>query len=302
MASGRDDLDPAAVLFESEGVRGHPAPGHTPWQGAAVPVEARAGAAGGYTALNRAYGKVTITVGFGGGNTSGPIDVAACLTASAGPKHDFGVETFMVQSVSGAISHTLDTANGGKGCGEDGTGKGVPIIAFTAQDYGADAAVGLAPTMRAGKALPAIAFAQNSHGEVRWESGCGLVAGTLSTGGGKPGQGLPMIVGASVPDSTQGVDAGSGDALQMLQAHFLYTPDETGLTGWPGWRVRRLMPLECERLQGMPDGYTLVPYRGKPAADAPRYKAIGNAMAVPCMVWIGERLLQALIHDTTCCK
>ena len=55
--------------------------------------------------------------------------------------------------------------------------------------------------------------------------------------------------------------------------------------------VRRLTPTECERLQGFPDGFTNVPYRGK--ADAPdtqRYKAIGNSMAVPVMRWIGERI------------
>lgn len=60
------------------------------------------------------------------------------------------------------------------------------------------------------------------------------------------------------------------------------------------WRVRRLMPLECERLQGFPDHHTRVPVtRGKTvkaAADGPRYKAIGNSMAVPCMLWIGERI------------
>lgn len=54
--------------------------------------------------------------------------------------------------------------------------------------------------------------------------------------------------------------------------------------------VRRLTPRECERLQGFPDDWTLVPYRGKPAADGPRYKALGNSMAVPCMRWIGERI------------
>jgi len=54
--------------------------------------------------------------------------------------------------------------------------------------------------------------------------------------------------------------------------------------------VRRLTPRECERLQGFPDCYTLVPYRNKPAADGPRYKALGNSMAVPCMRWIGERI------------
>jgi DNA (cytosine-5)-methyltransferase 1 len=54
--------------------------------------------------------------------------------------------------------------------------------------------------------------------------------------------------------------------------------------------VRRLTPVECERLQGFPDDWTNIPYRGKPAADGPRYKAIGNSMAVPVMRWIGERI------------
>lgn len=57
--------------------------------------------------------------------------------------------------------------------------------------------------------------------------------------------------------------------------------------------VRRLTPLECERLQGFPDGHTLIPWRGKPAEecpDGPRYKAIGNSMAVPVMRWIGKRI------------
>jgi DNA (cytosine-5)-methyltransferase 1 len=57
-----------------------------------------------------------------------------------------------------------------------------------------------------------------------------------------------------------------------------------------GMAVRRLTPVECERLQGFPDNYTLIPYRGKPAADGPRYKALGNSMAVPCMAWIGRRI------------
>ena len=60
--------------------------------------------------------------------------------------------------------------------------------------------------------------------------------------------------------------------------------------------VRRLTPLECERLQGFPDNYTRIPYRGKPAgdcSDSPRYKAIGNSMAVPVMRWIGERIAMA---------
>ena len=57
--------------------------------------------------------------------------------------------------------------------------------------------------------------------------------------------------------------------------------------------VRRLTPTECERLQGFPDDYTRIPYRNKPAdlcPDGPRYKALGNSMAVPVMKWIGERI------------
>ena len=55
--------------------------------------------------------------------------------------------------------------------------------------------------------------------------------------------------------------------------------------------VRRLTPVECERLQGFPDGHTNIPYRNKPnSPDSPRYKAMGNSMAVPVMRWIGERI------------
>ncbi len=60
-----------------------------------------------------------------------------------------------------------------------------------------------------------------------------------------------------------------------------------------GLQLRRLTPTECERLQGFPDNHTLIPWRGKPAADcpdSPRYKAIGNSMAVPVIRWIGERI------------
>ena len=58
-----------------------------------------------------------------------------------------------------------------------------------------------------------------------------------------------------------------------------------------GLVVRRLTPRECERLQGFPDDYTEIMFRGKPAADGPRYKALGNSMAVPVMRWIGARII-----------
>jgi DNA (cytosine-5)-methyltransferase 1 len=61
-------------------------------------------------------------------------------------------------------------------------------------------------------------------------------------------------------------------------------------TAMIGSSVRRLTPRECERLQGFPDDWTQVPYRNKPAADGPRYQALGNSMAVPVMRWIGARI------------
>ena len=290
VASGRDDLDPSAVLFEPEGVPGHPAAGFAPWQDAAAGTASGAGAAIDYAGLNRAYGKVTLA--FGGGNTRGPIDVAACLTAAPGTKNDFEVETFTVQSVSGAISHALNTANNGKGCSEDGTGRGVPIIASPPESV-------------------IVAFAQNNRSEVRLESGHGQVAGVL-TRGGKPGYGQPVIASVSLRGRAAGMTAELGPAMSpalrassggvdkghvlapTFEAYFRYEANEPGDADWSQWRVRRLMPMECERLQGMPDGYTLVPHRGKPAADAPRYKAIGNSMAVPCVAWLGARLMQVL--------
>ena len=62
-------------------------------------------------------------------------------------------------------------------------------------------------------------------------------------------------------------------------------------------QVRRLTPVECERLQGFPDGYTAIPWRKKPASecpDGPRYKALGNSWAVPVVRWIGRRIAEHL--------
>jgi DNA (cytosine-5)-methyltransferase 1 len=64
--------------------------------------------------------------------------------------------------------------------------------------------------------------------------------------------------------------------------------------------VRRLTPVETERLQGFPDSYTAIPWRGKPASeclDGPRYGAIGNSMAVPVIKWIGQRIQKYLAGE-----
>ncbi|WP_431819399.1 DNA cytosine methyltransferase [Burkholderia sp. F1] len=293
VASARDDLDPSSVLFESAGLRGDLAQGCAPWQIAACTAASGTVWPSGYAGVNPGYGKVTLS--FGGGNTHGPLDQAACLTAR-GHKCDFEVETFIAQSVIGPISHTLGAANNGKGCSEDGTGRGVPIVGTTHA------------------ANTSVAWAQNTRGEVRLESGHGQLTGTLMSSG-KAGYGIPSVASVAIRGRTHGATAelggdlsptlrassGGGDKGHVVtpnvEAHFQYTPApprEDGQPDWSTWRVRRLMPVECERLQGMPDDWTLVPYRGKPAADAPRYKAIGNAMAVPCVAWIGHRLQRVL--------
>ena len=68
----------------------------------------------------------------------------------------------------------------------------------------------------------------------------------------------------------------------------------------PSMAVRRLTPRECERLQGFPDDYTAIPWKRKPASDCPdgpRYKALGNSWAVPCVRWIGRRIVAELHKD-----
>jgi DNA (cytosine-5)-methyltransferase 1 len=70
------------------------------------------------------------------------------------------------------------------------------------------------------------------------------------------------------------------------------TSSKTGPTVMQSMAVRRLTPVECERLQGFPDSYTDIKSKNKPTPDGPRYKALGNSMAVPVMAWIGQRIEQ----------
>lgn len=93
------------------------------------------------------------------------------------------------------------------------------------------------------------------------------------------------IIGRKVENGGNGLGA---------QEELSYTLNCTGVHGISKYQtVRRMLPVECERLMGMPDNYTLVPWRGKPAEECPdslRYKALGNSMCVNVMAWIGERI------------
>lgn len=102
----------------------------------------------------------------------------------------------------------------------------------------------------------------------------------------------PHAVGLVIPiQDGRELDKGQNGLGVGGEGDPCYTLDTTGAASVAtAMTVRRLTPIECERLQGFPDDWTAITYRGKPAADGPRYKAIGNSMAVPVMRWIGERI------------
>jgi DNA (cytosine-5)-methyltransferase 1 len=138
---------------------------------------------------------------------------------------------------------------------DTGTDPSSNVICFGAKDHGADAG-DISPTLRSG-----------SH------------SGSHANGGVMPAVAFDLAQTTSKTNRSRA--EGGLPAPTMSKASSMHVATSA---------VRRLTPLECEHLQGFPDGYTDVPYRGKRAADGPRYKALGNSMAVPCMSWIGQRI------------
>jgi DNA (cytosine-5)-methyltransferase 1 len=114
------------------------------------------------------------------------------------------------------------------------------------------------------------------------------------------GRGAPSAVVPPLKAQSGGTGKGDGAPLVAAVADPLtgngYTYTHEGkqfrLSNCVGTRPRRLTPRECERLQGLPDDWTAIEYRGKPAADGPRYRAIGNSMAVPVIGWVLQRIHQ----------
>jgi DNA (cytosine-5)-methyltransferase 1 len=178
--------------------------------------------------------------------------VSHALTAkhSATGRYDPNGETFVAHSLRG----------GDFDASEDGTGRGTPLvpICFSTKDYGNDSMSDVAPTLRSMNFDKSHA---NAGGQL------GVAFDMRGREGGSQFEG---------PHDTANIRAASGGSSRSYDAQ--------------SWMVRRLTPLECERLQGFPEGYTAVTYRKKPAADGPRYKALGNSMAVNCMRWIGRRI------------
>jgi DNA (cytosine-5)-methyltransferase 1 len=177
------------------------------------------------------------------------------------------------------VAHSL--RGEGFDASEDGTGRGTPLVpvhAFDArQSYVIQYGDKTGPLDTDGHSI-AVAQPLMAGGPVGGNQGGDYVA-------------QPVAFQPRIARNGRG---NMGDVVNALQA-------QSGQTGKgdaapcvaTAMQVRRLTPVECERLQGFPDGYTNIPWRKSPESpDGPRYKALGNSMAVPCMRWIGKRIAE----------
>lgn len=246
-------------------------------------------------------------------------EVAGCLSPGAHPGGFNGQDAHNGMLIP-EVAHTL--RGDGFDVSEDGSGRGTPLVAvaFSSKDYGADASNDIAPTLRAcqhagshanGGGPVAVAYAihgaairENSsrgHGNGVRSDDCAFTmearsevqAVAFHPRFARNGRGAPDTVAG--PLTAEAGRTGKGDSAQCVATPMC---------------VRRLTPTECERLQGFPDHYTRIPVKcvskyakrkkfqylqidgawWQLAADGPRYRAIGNSMAVPVMRWIGERI------------
>jgi DNA (cytosine-5)-methyltransferase 1 len=176
------------------------------------------------------------------------------------------------------IASTLYASFGSKlGQENQHINEGAPLFVLSSGQAGAEISCDRSPTLTCLHETPIVLMDQDQLGEVR----TGEVFNTINTNSNASGRNTPMVAFPANMSATQ--RASTEDVACNLQAR-----NPTAVAS--ALQVRRLTPIECERLQGFPDNYTNVPHRGKPAADGPRYKSLGNSMAVPVMRWIGERI------------
>jgi len=198
--------------------------------------------------------------------------ISARPTGGGGLGTDFDID-------GGLVSHALKGE--GFDASEDGAGRGTPIVPVANSG-----AVSHCITASAQQSLDAetetlIAFNSREDPEVTGDR-------TGPLGSSSPqAQAVAIQERAASENPSAGPD-GKGWSADGA-AYTIEARNNVQSVALP-YAVRRLTPTECERLQGFPDGYTQVPYRNKPAADGPRYKALGNSMAVNCMNWIGQRI------------
>ena len=220
--------------------------------------------------------------------TSSTGEVSHCLNAGGMGRIDYETETMIVTSE--VISPTLmsgstSPAAHGKKNGTDREAL-VGIIPFdttqitSAANYSNPKAGDPCHPLAAGAHPPAIAFNSNAQpDEMKFDE---HVSAPLTCS-------QYSAVAFAFRTAQTGAN-GIG-----VEKELAYTLDLASAQGvGQGMRVRRLTPMECERLQGFPDQYTAIPK----AKDGPRYKALGNSMAVPVMRWIGQQIDYAMIWST----
>lgn len=174
-----------------------------------------------------------------------------------------------------SLAKTLTGGSGKRGwSGDNGTGQGCQLVAPT---------LSARPTGGGGLGTD-------------FDLDGGLISGAISTKwakgtGGPSGDECQNLVAVAFSCKDYGADADAIAPTLRAMGHDGSHANAGGqVAAFNGTSVRRLTPRECERLQGFPDDYTLIPWRRSLAADGPRYKALGNSMAVPVMRWIGQRI------------
>jgi DNA (cytosine-5)-methyltransferase 1 len=213
---------------------------------------------------------------------------------------------FERESLSGNPAPSREEKQEATGPTEAGAGERVDVIGYVDSGNGGIEPNGVMGTLVAdsptggGRPLPAVALdcakvapaptsstaVYECHGQDSRVKALGETCSTVTAKYGTGGGNVPIVTFSGNQESpvagtleTTCHDYSRADSFNMAVASDL--------------TVRRLTPTECERLQGFPDGFTQVPYRNKPAEkcpDGPRYKALGNSMAVPVMSWIGHRI------------
>ena len=194
-------------------------------------------------------------------------DIAKCLTRGVGQRYDFESDTFPVKQWPVDCVSTLCASFGSKyGQKNQHINDGAPLFVPT---Y---------PTL-------AIGGRPNPVNDARMTMGVG-------------GDGDPQF---TLQANHSHAVAFGGDVARSLYARHDGSPciDRGPDVVFAQSGVRRLTPRECERLQGFPDDYTLIPHKGKPSLDAPRYKALGNSMAVPVIRWLGKRILEHGVENVS---
>ena len=222
-------------------------------------------------------------------------EVSRTLNAGGMGRQDWETETLIPTNGGGFdVAHSL--RGDGFDASEDGTGRGTPLVA-TAFDL--SQITSKANRTRVEEGLPASTL--NAAGQMH--TAINIYGGNKRPDRPEGGFYVKEEATSKTLDSASGLNpsAAQGGTAVIAPSLTAFNMDSrspqseeqqriVGAVYKTSMQVRRLTPRECERLQGFPDDYTLVQHRNKPAADGPRYKALGNSMAVPVMAWIGRRI------------